>query len=47
MEAVDKYGFAYFIATKINVSVVIIASAAAVKYGMDLPAVLSSWGISR
>jgi hypothetical protein len=45
-DPINKYGFSYYLASKINVFCVLSGSAVAVKYGMDLPALLSSWGIS-
>jgi hypothetical protein len=42
---VDKYGFSLFLAAKINILLTILCTAGALKNGMDISAILSSWGI--
>jgi hypothetical protein len=42
---IDKFGFSYFLASKLNVVVTICGSAAAIHYGVDLNPVLSTLGM--
>ena len=44
---VDTYGFALYLAGKINVAVTIVAAALCIRYGIDANSILSSFGISE
>jgi hypothetical protein len=43
---VDKYGFAMFLASKMNIALTILGTGVAIRYGIDIATVLSSWGVS-
>jgi hypothetical protein len=43
----DKYGFAYYLASKCSIAIVICGTAWAVKHGVDIQAQLSDWGVSQ
>ena len=43
---VDKYGFSLFVAGKVNIVLTILLSAAALKKGIDLSSLLTTWNIS-
>jgi hypothetical protein len=43
----DKYGFAYYLASKFSIALVIWGSAVAVKHGVDVHAQLTNWGIGE
>ena len=43
---VDKYGFSLFVAGKINIVLTILITAAALKRGIDVSSLLTSWNIS-
>lgn len=45
-DAVNRYGFALFVAGKVNVALTIVVSAMAIQAGIDLPSILSGYGIS-
>ena len=42
---VDKYGFSLFLAGKINIALTILLTGGALKSGMDVASLLTSWGI--
>jgi hypothetical protein len=42
---VDKYGFSLFLAGKINIGLTILLTGGALKSGMDVSTLLTSWGI--
>ena len=43
---VDKYGFSLFVAGKVNIVLTILITAAALKQGVDLSSLLTTWNIS-
>ena len=42
---VDKYGFSLFLAGKVNIALTILVTGGALKSGMDVSSLLTSWGI--
>ena len=44
---IDKFGFAYYIASKMSIAIVIIGTATSIKYGVDIQQYLNGWGISE
>jgi len=43
----DKYGFAYYLASKCSIAITICGTAWAVKNGVDIQALLTDWGVSQ
>ena len=44
---IDKFGFAYYIASKCSIVIVITGTATCIKYGINIQEYLDNWGISE
>lgn len=43
----DKYGFAYYLAAKCSIAIVICGTAWSIKHGVDIQSRLTDWGVSE
>ena len=43
----DKFGFSYFLASKVNIIATICGTAVAIEYGVDLTSILNALGVSQ